>query len=98
MKMAGAENVAPLRQPMRMKADNMQENGNDKVDSPSVAALAKRSVPSGNIQSPVKSTENGLPIGTNGVHNYPEVKLSPVKSVKSSPSKRSPSKAHLLNV
>ena len=95
----GSENIAPARQHnVRAKIETPPDY-NTKLESPSAAALAKRSVTNGNIQSPVKSGDKTTSVpGTAGGLSHIEIRYSPVKSIKSSPPKQSPSKSTLLNL
>ena len=87
----GSENVAPSRR--TVKIESPPQHVHVKEESPSVAALAKRPVASGNVQSPARSADK-VTSATGG--SYADLITSPVRSIKSSPSKRSPSKANLL--
>ena len=91
-KSPGSENVAPTRQNVRVKI----ETPTDHQDSPSAAALAKRSVAACNIQSPIKAGDKASAAACNGALPLAEAKNSPVKSIRSSPSKHSPSKINVL--
>lgn len=92
-----SENIVSSRENDRIHGETLDS----KLDSPSVAALAKRSSMANiqvNTQSPVRSEGGILSVGKCYGSGQADAKSSPIKPTKYSPVKSTPSKVNLLRI